>query len=160
MKPWRGYDMPTGQRGVDARNGRVDASVADQLISYAEADIGVVYVIGRGFWTDDMVDRHFLELRRTAALTRRKAASIRVLVDLRKASVQSPGVAARIKAETRLIWTERDRIAVVLQSALAKMQINRVVDHGNHASFVAIEDARRWLGLRKLERLYDQPARA
>lgn len=152
--------MPAGQRGIDAPDDRAGSSAVDQLISYADIDIGVVYVIGRGFWTDDMVDRHFMELRRTAALVRRNAACVRVLVDLRNASVQSPAVAARIKAETRLIWTERDRIAVVLQSVLAKMQINRVVDHGNHASFVAIEDAHRWLGLREGKRLEDQAARA
>jgi hypothetical protein len=161
MNAWLGYDMPRAeQEGV----GHLPSEIIfpNQLISYAEADIGVVYVVGRGFWTDDIVDRHFIELRRTAALARRNVDKVRVLVDLREASVQSPPVAARIKTETRLIWTEADRIAVVLQSTLAKLQISRLVDRGNHASFIAIEDARRWLGLRALNRLdgHEQPRRA
>lgn len=119
----------------------------NQLVCYFEADNGVVYIIGHGFWNDAVVDEHFLELRHTAALARRNVAAVRVLVDLRDASVQSPAVAARIETETRLIWTEADRIAIILQSTLAKMQINRVVDSGNHASFIDIEDARQWLGL-------------
>lgn len=152
MNAWLGYDMPRAeQEGVGHLPSEI--MVPSQLISYAEADIGVVYVVGRGFWTDDIVDRHFVELRRTAALARRNVDKVRVLVDLREASVQSPPVAARIKTETRLVWTEADRIAVVLQSTLAKIQINRVVDSSNHASFIAVEDARRWLGLRALNRL-------
>lgn len=136
---------PEGKFGV--------SPVPNQLLSYAEADVGIVYIIGRGFWEDDLIDRHFIELRRTAALARRNASFVRVLVDLRDAAVQSPAVAAKIKNETRLIWTEADRIAVVLQSTLAKLQIKRVVDGGNHASFTRIDDARRWLGLRPRERI-------
>ena len=147
MNAWLGYDMSVAQREFDLPE-EPGLSMPDQLISYAEADVGIVYVIGRGFWNDDLVSNHFAELRRTAQLARRNASYVRVLVDLREASVQSPAVAARIMAETRLVWTEKDRIAVVIQSTLAKMQINRVVDSGNHASFVAIEDARKWLGLR------------
>ena len=139
--------MSEAQCRTEAGHEQRDFPMSDQLISYVEAHIGAVYIIGRGFWNDDIVDKHFLELRQMAALARRNAASPRVLVDLRDASVQSPAVAARIKNETLLIWTDADRIAVVLRSTLARMQINRVVDSGNHASFIAIEDARQWLGL-------------
>lgn len=159
MSGWSGYDMKSAQNGADPESEHISSRAPDQLLSYAEADIGVVYVVGRGFWNDEIIDRHFRELRQTAVLARRHAGSVRVLVDLRSAAVQSPMVAARIKNETRLIWTENDRIAVVLQSALATMQIKRVVDGGNHASFTAIEDARRWLGLRPRARLNANDAR-
>jgi hypothetical protein len=36
---------------------------------------------------------------------------------------------------------------------MAQMQITRVVISGNHASLVAIENARSWLGLKSRERL-------
>lgn len=147
MKPWLGYDIAEAQRKARRGVEHIDPSIPHQLISYAEADRGVVYVVGRGFWSETMVDDHFNELRRTASVVRRTVRSVRVLVDLRRAAVQSPAVAARIKDETRRVWTEQDRIAVVLQSTLAKLQIDRVVDNGNHASFVTIEDARDWLGL-------------
>ena len=145
-------------RTAEWTTARDDGSAPQQLICYAEADIGVVYIVGRGFWTDEMVDDHFRQLRRIAATARRSVGDVRVLVDLRGAAVQSPSVAARIKQETRQVWTDRDRIAVVLQSALAKLQIDRVVDNGNHASFVAIEDARAWLGLRSPQRLAPRAA--
>ena len=143
-----GSNMSEGQRGTASETQRRHLSPPNQLISYVEEHIGVIFITGRGFWNDDIVHEHFLELRRMAAVARRKVACVRVLVDLRGASVQSPMVAARIEYETRHVWSDADRIAVVLQSTLAKMQINRVVDSGNHASFIAIEDAWQWLGLR------------
>lgn len=151
--------MPATQAGRTFPDEHSDVRVPNKLISYAEADAGVIYVIGRGFWTDDIVNQHFAELRRTASLVRRQSKFVRVLVDLRLASVQSPAVAGRIKEETRLIWTDRDRIAVVIQSVLAKLQIDRIVSNGNHASFIAIEDARKLLGLRQLERLANSSVR-
>ncbi|RYD26515.1 MAG: hypothetical protein EOP89_06860 [Lysobacteraceae bacterium] len=153
MNKWLGFDITEVPGGAVESPQLRTLPGSDRLASWAEADLGVVYVVGRGFWSNDVVDAHFRELRRTAAFVRRSNTVIKVLVDLRDASVQSPAVAAKIKNETRLIWSDADRIAVVLQSALARMQITRVVNSGNHASFVALEDARSWLGLKPRERL-------
>ena len=108
---------------------------------------GVVEINGCGFWSAAVVDEHFTELAIRVDQLRRTTQMIRVLVDLTEAMVQTAETTERLKYETRRIWRSDDRIATVVRSTLAGMQINRAVDVTNHRTFMNMADAQGWLEL-------------
>jgi hypothetical protein len=106
---------------------------------------GIIRVVGRGFWTEDYVDAHFVELGRLVERVRAIGGDILALVDLSEAPVQSPGVVARITAQTGRIYRPADRIAIVVRSSLVKMQIKRAVALPNLEAFLSLNAALTWL---------------
>jgi hypothetical protein len=110
-----------------------------------DEQVGIVRIVGRGFWTEAMIDSHFGELGRLVERVRGRGDDILALVDLGGAPVQRPGVAARITAHTRRIYRPEDRIAIVVGSSLVKMQIKRAVEGLNLEAFLSPDAALTWL---------------
>lgn len=147
MHPARFRSPPSNDMHAFLQALRSPVSVAgsDGLDLRVHPVTGRIDVVGRGFWTEAAVEQHFRDLARAADRLHAAGIAARVLVDLRAASVQTTQSAQRIGAATRRIWGPQDRIAVVVQSTLASLQISRVVDEGNHRLFGAIGEAEAWL---------------
>jgi hypothetical protein len=114
------------------------------VISFDERE-GFIRVVGQGLWTPDYIDGHFDELRRLITIVRAREGRVLVLVDLTRAPVQSVPTADRIKANTDAIYRADDRIAAVVSSNLAKVQLRDSIDQSYHQMFVSLHAAITWL---------------
>jgi hypothetical protein len=116
------------------------------VITTAPDDLmGIVRVIGTGVWTPAYVDAHFVELRAHIDAIRDRGDDVLVLVDLSGSDVQPAATAERIKANTDDLYRPGDRIAVVVGSCLAKMQMRRTVNPSFNEVFVSANAALTWL---------------
>lgn len=106
----------------------------------------VLLVVGSGFWSVETIERHFDDLSELLNRHRIAGKSVRVLVDIREAAVQAPDVMSCVKKRTDNIYESQDRVAVVVPSALAKMQMRRSLASQIHEVFTELDSARQWLG--------------
>jgi urease gamma subunit len=104
-----------------------------------------IRITGVGFWTPAEIDTHFDELGDLIARMRQVRTDVRILVDLRESGVQSPETIARISARITDAYRDGDRIAMVLSSSLAKMQMKRAIQNLQHEMFVSPKAAEQWL---------------
>lgn len=116
-----------------------------------EADLaaGFVTVSGSGMWSPARTETHFRELDHVVLKIRREHSSVRVLVDLREASVQTAETAAIVREWTTRIYRTADRVAVVCATALLALQIKRAAHVETLATFHEIEPAMTWIGSAK-----------
>jgi hypothetical protein len=104
-----------------------------------------IRVIGSGFWTAAYVDDHFDQLEICLVDVRRRLGRAKVLVDLRKSPVQAPDVADRIRIRAQQLYGAGDRVAVVVETSLLKMQLRRATDGQKIQNFISIAAAEMWL---------------
>ena len=100
----------------------------------------------RGFWDVTVVDAFCAalraELRRTASAGKRP----RVLADASSFAVQTPAVTAAFEAAMfRDIVPNVERLAILVGSTLAKLQVERGAVGGNLRTFLHEADALAWL---------------
>jgi MFS superfamily sulfate permease-like transporter len=76
---------------------------------------------------------------------RQRSPSVRVLFDSSKAIVQTAEVIAAFQQIGRRAWRSGDKFAVVIESALLKMQASRAMGGPNEHIFRSIEEAEAWL---------------
>lgn len=110
-----------------------------------DARTGIIHIVGSGLWSAATAERNFLDMQAAAATARQQMPNLRVLVDIRAAAVQTPEATARMQGHIESLWGSTDRIAVVVGSILAKMQVDRVTDSQTHRIFATIADAKAWL---------------
>ena len=111
----------------------------------ADRRLGTIRIHGHGFWSPAIVDAHFDELRVFLVPYRRGQRAMRMIVDLRTASVQSPETIERMTAGIRTVTETPDRIAVLVSSSLAKVQMRRVIGGSNHEFFLSPDAAAKWV---------------
>ncbi len=107
---------------------------------------GFVTVSGSGMWSAARAEAHFRELEHTILKIRREHGSVRALIDLREASVQTTETAAIMREWTTRIYRVADRVAVVCATALLALQIKRAANVETLATFHEIEPAMTWIG--------------
>lgn len=135
-----------GRFETPVQGGWSPQAVQDGRLSIAlPDDQGIVKLHGSGVWSLDYLNQHFRELDAVIAQARRRNPNVLVLVDLRDAPVQSPEVAECINANTRRVYRNHDRIAIVVQSSLVKLQMKRVVDCAHVQIFISVAAAYTWL---------------
>lgn len=105
----------------------------------------LVQVAGRGFWTLEMIDQHFDRLRAIIAGRRPKWQAVKVLVNIQEALVQPAEIIERIGIRTAQIYEPEDRVAIVVTSNLARMQMRRGVVRLQHEFFLKEYQAIAWL---------------
>jgi len=108
---------------------------------------GLVTVTGTGMWSAAHAAAHFQELERAVLKLRREHGSVRVLVNLRGAAVQTRDTAAVMRAWTGRIYRVADRVAVVCATALLALQIKRHAEIDTMATFHELAAAQAWVGL-------------
>jgi hypothetical protein len=110
-----------------------------------EQDGRLIVSRGTGLWTIEQMTAHFLVYREQLVRSRIAFGRARVLVDMQDVGVQRAEVAAYISRDTRGMYREGDRVAMIVPSSLAKMQMRRVLDSRFHQYFVSENAARNWL---------------
>ena len=114
-----------------------DHHLAPDGFSMTSSD-GLLRVRGVGFFTTEGAGSHFDELSRQLAAVRSRG-TVKVLVDLREAVVQSQEVAAFISSRTASIYGPSDRVAILVGTMLQKVQMQRT--HADKGFGVFIDEA-------------------
>lgn len=108
----------------------------------------VIVVTGSGLWTVEQMATHLNEYR-GALLRKRGRNGVRVLVALADSGAQLPAVTDLLTASLKSCHQpDDDRVAMVVPGALARMQMRRLLDTGNHEFFGSIDEAQAWLAER------------
>ena len=115
------------------------------LVSWVEPGSGLIRIIGRGQWCEAQVAVHFTALRNLILQRRAEGGAVRVMVDLRESEVQDMGTADRISKGTSTLYTEQDRVAIIVESSTLRSQLKTAVSVDNVAYFLAPTAARIWL---------------
>jgi hypothetical protein len=110
----------------------------------AASGCGLIRVEGSGFWSPAVMDAHFDELSGILVRYRAAGTAVKMVVDLRASGVQSQETMVRMQAGVSSITQPGDRMAIVVNSSLAKMQMRRVIGDEQHAFFVSPEAALKW----------------
>jgi hypothetical protein len=105
---------------------------------------GIVRTMVRGFWSLDDADAYFRRLGILIHTARREFGHARVLVDRRGCPVQSAEVAQRMSRANRDLFPT-DRLAIVVDSNLVRMQMRRLFSHQGSQAFLSYEAAMTWL---------------
>jgi hypothetical protein len=105
----------------------------------------IVTVVIEGFSSTEDFEAHFASLRMTFAKFRRCGLPVRMMVDLRAAAVISPDALAEVAAFHNTIFGPADRMAMVVQSELIRMQLRRAIDPKSSSAFGSLCDAIAWL---------------
>ena len=113
-------------------------------ISKADA-FGVICGEGSGVWAPAQIDAFFCEFEVVTVDGRARFGAIRVLLDLRLALVSGREGFDRMVAGTQRIYRPEDRLAMVVQSTLVKMQMRRLQFRAQTAYFTSVYAARAWL---------------
>ena len=109
-------------------------------------DGSVIRITGEGFYVEDDVHKHFARLAAIIARRRRSGARINAFVDLRKAATQSLSVTRIIAEETDRLYSDpSDRVAIIVQTMLLKIQLERVHKHQGFRIFLTAEEGERFL---------------
>lgn len=98
-----------------------------------------------GVWTPAQVDACFEELKTLVEEMRTRLNRVRVFVDRRQAVPQPDATVERLKIHTKRGYQPEDRIAVVVDSSLAKMQLRDQLDPQTHKLFLSENAASTWL---------------
>ena len=86
----------------------------------------VIRITSKGFLSEEEVTEHFRALAQRIATRRRSTGTVGIVVDLLQSVPQSQGVAAIIAKCSNETYVEADRVAVLLSSALLRLQTARV----------------------------------
>jgi hypothetical protein len=99
----------------------------------------------RGCWSPDETDSYLADLRNFVVASRSLIGKVRVLLDRRDVTVQSPEVAERLANANRAIFMGEDRIALVVDSSLMKVSLRKRMPHAGTKAFLSIDAAETWL---------------
>ncbi len=110
----------------------------------ADPAFGVIRVLGVGFWTPTIIGDHFDELAFVMRPYRAAGVSVRMVVDLRKSGIQSQETIVRMQAGVKSVTRPGDRMAIVVSSSLAKIQMRRMIGGEQHEFFVSPGAAQTW----------------
>src|SRR3569833_1029475 len=97
-----------------------------------------------GFWDAATVDRLTEEIRPIAQRIKASGRPLLVLSDARKFTVQSQEVMERFARLDQMVGVRPDRLAIVSESTLVKLQGERI-DIGNARFFTTSAEAEAWL---------------
>ncbi|WBO21487.1 hypothetical protein [Sphingomonas abietis] len=105
----------------------------------------IIRIDCHGVWTPAQVDACFDELKTLIGEMRTRLNRVRVFVDRRLAVPQPMPTVERLKQHVMQEYRPNDRIAVVVDSSLAKMQLRDQLDPQTHKLFLSGHAAATWL---------------
>lgn len=106
---------------------------------------GIIFVEGKGLWTEAMVHSHFDDLQRLIQQWRADFGGARLFVDTRAGGIQSPEVEAVLRSRIMALYTGSDRVATLVAVDLRRMTVTQRVDAANRKLFDDPIAALRWL---------------
>ena len=107
---------------------------------------GLIRVIRHPLASVIDLGQHFALLESEIAAIRREGLPLRMIVDLRQATADSPAVVSQIGERVHGFDRPGDRIALIVRPSLFQLQIKR--EHpAQHRMFDTVEAAEAWLGV-------------
>lgn len=109
--------------------------------------IGIIHSVSRGMTSPEELEVYVLELRRLRQRQRARNGRFLHLVDAREGAVASQWAGERL---TKHISSDgdlqdQDKTAVVVNSAIVKMQVARLTPQAQYATFTDMKEALAWL---------------
>lgn len=136
-------ESPEARKAIAAWDGLVISK--EHYDVYLEPADGLIVVPSKGFWSVAEVDDYAGVLQKLYQFSRGRFGWCRVLVDMCRTSVQTAEVAQRFADHKQLFSGRGDKIALVMESSLLKMQVNRFMPADQYATFGDLKEARAWL---------------
>ncbi len=98
-----------------------------------------------GMWSADQARTHFDRMEQMIHMLRVMKRPVHVLVDLRRAHIQSQETSRAMADGVGRVHVHADKVAFVGASALHALQVKRDVTAPQSAVFQSIDEARAWL---------------
>lgn len=103
-------------------------------------------IVMRGFWTEETMAAYSIAVREKMAELLRGRGCRRILINMSDFAIQSQKVAEGHAANLRVVRDRGEaRVALVMQSALSKLQAARVASDTGHSTFTTEAEALLWL---------------
>ncbi len=106
---------------------------------------GILCVRVVGSWTLPEVERYGREAGAQFAVARQRAGLLRLLVDLSETDILSQSVMDPLAKAGMQYARADDRVALVVNSTLLKLQMKRMIGDAPAAIFVTVDEAAAWL---------------
>lgn len=124
--------------------GRVVASIPGQYEIVRDDRLGLIRISCTGLRLGEEVDRYLAVLEPIVTDMRACYGRVRVLADLRNAPIRTQEAVDRMRAGNLRLYRAGDRIALIVESSLLKMQLRRtLVEYQN--IFVSPNAAETWV---------------
>lgn len=107
--------------------------------------LDIVRITARGFLTPEQFDEIFAVSARMTEARHATGRPVRFLIDNRQIMIQAPDAVERLRQKAAHAHEEGDRVAIVVESTLARMQLRRVLDMRIHQLFDTEQAALLWL---------------
>lgn len=103
-------------------------------------------IVLRGFWSDADMARYNVEVGRTMAELRNTGGCRTILIDMVDFPIQTQAIAEAHAAKLRVVKQTTDiRVALIMPSALSRIQAARVASDTGHRTFASEGEAMAWL---------------
>ena len=106
---------------------------------------GLICAAAFEFWTPAILERFKGRVQVELEAIRRSGLRPLFLIDVRRHGVQSREVVEGLQAFARMASCRAMKTAVVVESALYRLQAARIGSEPDHAMFRSDDEARRWL---------------
>ena len=106
---------------------------------------GLICAAAYGFWTPAVLERFKVGVQTEQEAIRGSGLRPLFLIDVRRHGVQSRGVVEGLQAFAKMASCRATKTAVVVESALYRLQAARIGSEPDHAIFSDHDAARRWL---------------
>lgn len=105
----------------------------------------VLRVLARGYWSLAAAQRYGGDIARIVTELRRTQPQLRAIVDRSDTPAMEAGVHELLMASYHDVLRAGDRIALVVDSSLAKVRIRQLAGREETQAFLSISAARTWL---------------
>lgn len=124
---------------------RNDSSSASGLMTFTvDWPKGIMRCLSTGFWSLKQSEEHFRFYVACVREIHRRGLPALIVVDLRDADAQSQEVAETIRSAVDGLYKPGDRIAMVVESSVTKIQMRRVLQPEYHEYFLSLNAAQHW----------------
>lgn len=103
--------------------------------------LGIIRIVLSGFFDRQALEEHFAVKVRVVDGWRTHGRPICVLIDAADLKPHSPENQAFVEEAAACLYGPRDRVAMLCESSLVKMQMRRSLSHGDIANFFISENA-------------------
>jgi hypothetical protein len=107
--------------------------------------LGILHAAHYGLWTPDDADRYVDEIQRILRLVRPITGIVRMISDMRNAPVRPADTGSRLHERNMLVYRPTDRLALIVESSLLKMQTRRLCLGSHQETFLSPDAAQTWV---------------
>ena len=115
-----------------------------QMSFTADSAAGLIRVEVSGFWPTTQTSEILACFTQLVAAIHLQGKRAIIITDLRKAATQSQEVTSLLQHRTADIFRPGDRVAMMIENSLLRLQMRRTLRPEHHEFFASISAAERW----------------